>query len=267
MIGRIYEKAFSTYVAELIRLDADVRSGNDPQALHDARVALRRLRSYLRTFRRILDADWAEDLRERLRWLDRRLGQARDLDVIVERLGSAAFAAVPADVRQRARKLRDDGHATVQAALRDRHYGVLLGEAIAAAKAPRLTPAAWEAARKAMPQVLRAAWKRVRKRVRAYDAQPSDASLHAIRIAAKRVRYAAECFEERAGKPAKRLARRSERLQKLLGDYHDAVMVDARLAELGAPLLAHVAGRARPQWRGTWREMAGAYERLIRSAR
>jgi len=72
-------------VERLIKADPFVRLGDDPEAVHSARVATRRLRSDLRTFRPILDAPWSEALRAELRWLGELLGRVRDADVLLAR--------------------------------------------------------------------------------------------------------------------------------------------------------------------------------------
>src|SRR5215211_7876434 len=69
----------------LFRHEAGVRTGEDPEAVHQARVATRRLRSTLRTFSSLLDPDWTDRLRDELKWLADLLGQVRDTDVLLER--------------------------------------------------------------------------------------------------------------------------------------------------------------------------------------
>jgi CHAD domain-containing protein len=271
VIGDLFKTTFGTHVVELIRLDAKVRGGNDPEALHDARVAVRRLRSYLRTFLPILDQVWACTLRERLGWLNERFAAARDLDVLVETLENRVApsppegVALPSGLLARLRAERDERHSSVQAALRDPRYLALLEEIVAAARQPLLNQGAHEPARKGMRKLLAAVWKRARKPVRDYGRLPNDAQLHEIRIKAKHVRYAAECFEPLAGKNAKALARHAERLQTVLGDQHDAVMAAARLREFPeVPSEFHLAPR-RPRWRPIWRKMWTAYQSLGKS--
>ena len=70
----------------MLRHDAGVRLGEDPEAVHQARVATRRLRSDLRTFRSLLDPEWNESLRVELGWLGGELGTVRDLDVLDARV-------------------------------------------------------------------------------------------------------------------------------------------------------------------------------------
>ncbi len=84
----VVRREFATSVVRLLRHDAGVRLGDDPEAVHQARVATRRLRSALRTFRDVLDPDWAGSLRDRLRWLADALGAVRDTEVLRDRIRS-----------------------------------------------------------------------------------------------------------------------------------------------------------------------------------
>ncbi|MGA8534855.1 MAG: CHAD domain-containing protein [Candidatus Tumulicola sp.] len=269
MIGDVFKTAFGTNVVDLIRLDAKVREGDSPEALHDARVAVRRLRSYLRTFLPILDGVWACALRERLRWLNERFAEARDLDVLLEgleRSGTAAGGVASAsELLERVRAERDRRHQSVQAALRDARYLTLLEEIVAAARQPQFVGQAQRPARPGMRRLLSAVWKRARKRVRRYGRRPTDAQLHEIRIKTKHVRYAAECLEPFDGKPVKALVRHAERLQSLLGNQHDAVMAAARLRDFIGSAPWEDRSVPRPRWRPVWRKMRRAYRRLGRS--
>ena len=72
-------------VERMVVNDPRTRLG-DVEALHQMRVATRRLRSDLRTFRPLLDPDWSESLRDELNWLGAVARRVRDLDVLLERL-------------------------------------------------------------------------------------------------------------------------------------------------------------------------------------
>ncbi|MET0920825.1 MAG: CHAD domain-containing protein, partial [Acidimicrobiia bacterium] len=74
--------AVANSVGRLIAHDPGVRLGEDSEAVHQARVATRRLRSDLRTFRSVIDEQWSESLRAELKWLGERLGEVRDADVL-----------------------------------------------------------------------------------------------------------------------------------------------------------------------------------------
>src|SRR4029450_1017703 len=78
--GDAVRRAIALSVIRLIRHDPVVRLDLDPEGVHQARVATRRLRSDLRTFRPLLDEEWSTALRNELRWLARALGDVRDGD-------------------------------------------------------------------------------------------------------------------------------------------------------------------------------------------
>src|SRR4029450_10315343 len=77
------------------RHDAGVRRGEDPEEVHQARVATRRIRSALRSFRDVLEPTWARPLRDRLRSLADDLGAVRDREVQRDRM-RARGAKLPA---------------------------------------------------------------------------------------------------------------------------------------------------------------------------
>ena len=76
----------------LLAHDPGTRRGDDPESLHQLRVAIRRLRAFLRAARPLVDREWAESLREELGWLGGHLGPARDLDVMLDRLRAEVAA-------------------------------------------------------------------------------------------------------------------------------------------------------------------------------
>src|SRR3954470_21462461 len=93
-------------VTRLIRHDPGVRLGDDPEDVHQARVATRRLRSDLRTFRRLLDEEWVGALRDELKWIAAELGAVRDADVLTERLREQAAELPSVDAAGAAALLR-----------------------------------------------------------------------------------------------------------------------------------------------------------------
>src|SRR5436190_23325302 len=95
--GDAVRAAMAAGVARLLRHDPGVRIGDDPEDVHQARVATRRLRSDLRTFSPLLDGEWLEALRDELRWLGAALGAVRDADVLADRLRRQAATLPEAD--------------------------------------------------------------------------------------------------------------------------------------------------------------------------
>ncbi len=85
-ISEVVRAAIAHGYLRLVAHDLGVRLDEDPEDVHQARVATRRLRSDLRTFRAYLPDDWALDIRAELGWLAEALGRARDADVLFERL-------------------------------------------------------------------------------------------------------------------------------------------------------------------------------------
>ena len=90
-------------------------------------MAARRLRSDLRTFRGLLDADWTATLRDELRWLGAELGTVRDTEVLIERL-QGRLETLPAEDRADA--------APLLARLRER-WEACRAELLAALRSPR----------------------------------------------------------------------------------------------------------------------------------
>jgi CHAD domain-containing protein len=74
----------------------------------------------------------------------------------------------------------------------------------------------------------------------ASTAEARDAHLHEVRKSAKRARYAAESAMPVIGRQAKRLAKRMEAVQELLGEHQDSVTSRGVIRELG--VAAHLAG-------------------------
>ncbi len=280
-IGQTIRAALSQSAIQLLRNDAKMRLREDGEAVHQARVAVRRLRSNLRTFLPLLEKPWACDLRERLSWLQDRLSPVRDTDVLTERLADFA-EELPASDAQRARCIVDDlrkrlkrEHEQLREALREQRYRELLEDLVQAAANPRFTGDPEVPAAGIAPTLIQSVYKKVRKAVRAAGLPPSDRELHAIRIKAKHLRYASEAFSESAGKRAKLLAREAQRLQTLLGTEHDSVVMVKRLRETAseteavfaagelAMLFLQEAKSSRAKWRRGWRRIRRAHKRLI----
>jgi CHAD domain-containing protein len=210
--------------------------------VHKMRVAMRRLRSALATYRPVLDREQTDPVRDELRWLAQQLGDARDTEVLrehlLERVADEPAELVMGRVKQavdgRLRTRYRDAHARAVEALDDERYFRLLGTLDRLVAAPPLTGAD-RAAAKVLPGLLRRDWKRLRNRARtALDAEPAerDPALHETRKAAKRVRYAAESAAGTLGGKADKLAKRAKHLQNVLGANQDAAVFRPELRQL-----------------------------------
>jgi CHAD domain-containing protein len=237
LVSDVIRRAFTHSFRRLVAHEADLGRSDDPEAVHRARVATRRLRSDLHTFKPFLDACWADDLRAEVAWLGSELGAVRDVEVQRDRLRSHAGALPPAaadDARRVVRRLDADREAArvdLVAALAGPHYARVRAGVAAATHCPAFSDAAREPAAEALRAVLRRRWKKLDRMVRDLGSEPPDDALHAVRKQAKRCRYAAEACEPVLGRRARRFAKAMARVQRVLGEHHDAVVATAWLEE------------------------------------
>ncbi len=216
------------------------------EAIHQARVALRRMRSAFSLFKPLLaDDDRAASLTDGLRWLAGELGNIRDIDVLIPRLQPAARETVAAirsgnltDLQKllgtsRARLLPIDlaewlamgtwQRAPADPALRDQNIAIFAGDRL----------------------------DRLRKRIRRKGkglASLSDENRHEVRKDAKKLRYAADFLVSLypGRKPRRRLDQlldRIEALQDKLGQLNDIAAAPELLARLGLHLELPVIGK------------------------
>lgn len=259
-------------VLRVLDHDAGVRLGEDPEAVHQARVGTRRLRSDLRTFAGLLDTAWSVPVREELSWLAELLGAVRDADVLLERLDHDIALLDAADVRgagvlvARLGTQRDAARAALVAAMSSERYVALLDQLVAASLDPKVLPDAARPAVEVVPVLVDKPWRALAKAAKRADRDASDDVLHGIRIHAKRARYAADVAALVFGKPASRFADAVAGVQEVLGDHHDACVLrswlreasadlDAAAALAAGQLLAMAAARAddrRTAWPEAW---------------
>ena len=228
------------YVRVFMANDQAVRRGAD-DGVHQMRVAARRLRSALKTFRPLVDPDWAGALREELKWVADSLGGARDAEVLLARLlGDLDRLPPPLIIGPVRAKIEASvggdlatGSATALETLRSDRYVALVDRLVAAAWDPMTTSLADKQTSEVVPPLVSSAWDRLAKgaaRVRRRDASHED--WHRTRIAAKQARYSAESIAPIFGKPARNLARQAEDVQELLGEHQDAVVASDVLYRL-----------------------------------
>ncbi len=262
--------ALARSVIRLIGEDPKIRASSDVDAVHDARVATRRLRSDLKTLEPYLSP--VEGLRTELGWLGGLLGEVRDLDVLIERM-RARIAELPnADHAAAAAilaRLDDDRHrrrGELLDGLGSGRYLALVDELIEASRRPPVADHADDRrARSVLRRVTRKAWRRTARAVDRLGRSSPDAALHEVRKRAKRARYAAELGRDVFGKPAMRLAERLADVQDALGEVQDTVVAEERLRALRLPSgSAFIAGMlvcgeraaradARDRWPRRWK--------------
>jgi CHAD domain-containing protein len=237
-LGDIVRQSLASSISRLDANEPALWCERDPEALHQARVATRRLRSDLGTLHDFVDAQWALHLRAELRWFGAELGAVRDVEVLQARLTLHAALLPDADAdaaRAAIRRLDADATASradLLVALRTPRYAQLHRALHDAVTSPRLTAAADAPAARALPAAVRPTWRRLRRAVNNLGPVPSDAALHDVRIRAKRCRYAAELAARGIGRRARELAAAVARVQDLLGEHQDSVVADTWLAKI-----------------------------------
>lgn len=250
--GELLTAYVTDKVAVLVRQDELLRSG-DQEGVHQLRVGARRLRSALTTYAPILEPGAVDEVRAELRWFGGVLGEARDAQVLRQRLTRLVEEQPAGLVPVEAVAWITDALQEQDRAGRSRAAEVLDGERYLRlhrlletfVETPPFIDAAGRDAREIVPELVQAELDRLRKRDRAHDRASSrgdrDLALHQVRKSAKRLRYAAESAQPVFGRRATTLAARAEALQELLGDHQDSVVSRATLREMAAR--AHEAGQ------------------------
>ena len=225
---------------ELFRYhEPGTRLGEDPEELHDMRVASRRIRSALRLFEGVLP-EAAVGLREELRWVASALGEVRDLDV---QLGSLARWRAGLDGDGDPEALDDLENTLLERRAKSREkmlrllnsgrYGELLeGFGVMLESGPPDRPEAGRPVREVAPGVVRGAYRRMRKLGDHLTDESLPEEYHEVRKRARRLRYAVEFLRGVYGKPAEAWIQDLKALQDVLGDHQDAVVARENLREL-----------------------------------
>jgi CHAD domain-containing protein len=239
--AELIQAALVGSAASLVDHLAAVVLDEDVEGVHQARVAIRRLRSDLRTARALLDHGLVRALRRELDWLMGQLGEVRDLDVLLARLRSDVCSLDRADrvgaqaVLAQAEQDRRDAYHRLRAALRTPRCAALLEHMTGLVAAPPFRSGdARRPAEEILPGLVRRPLRELRREVRRQGPTPDDPGLHQVRIAVKRARYAAELAAPAVGRKARRAARRLARVQNVLGEHNDACVEGLRLRDLGA---------------------------------
>lgn len=206
-----------------------VRSGTDPDGLHDFRVASRRSRVVLARAKEVLADPGFSRCREDLRWLTETTNRSRDLDVGLMSL-AAYRSTLPAgdadalllferDLGEHRRRAHDEVRHAIDGSRYARfttQYGTLLTRPTPEQKGPGTiidSASAW----------IWEAYRRVLRRGRGCGPAPSVKELHKLRLACKRLRYLIEVYESLyEGEKVAEVIDTLQGFQTLLGDLHDA---------------------------------------------
>ncbi len=231
-LAELLRSVVERQAAALRKHEPAARDGSEDEAVHDMRVASRRLRTALRVFRDALPARrWAK-VRRGLRRLGRSLGPVRDLEVQRASLAAllaeadesqdraaleAVTAAFNADLARLRRRLRRrlnrvdvDRLARAASALARRVRGTVVA---------KITPF----------EMLKPLAARAFAGLDELRVQEQPNALHGMRVRVKRLRYAIELFQSVLGRRAADVLRQLRALQEALGRHHDMLVLEERL--------------------------------------
>ncbi len=207
-----------------------------PDAVHQARIAIRRLRSALTVFKPVLKDDLYPNVRADLKWAVGEFNLSRDLDVFIDRLGKRSPSEPLDNLLSRLRKVRDEAFDAALASLDSpRFAALLLDTALWVETGPWATNDEPEqAACRDEPighfaaRVLEDRRDKVRKAGKALARMQPEARHH-LRIDAKKLRYSAEFFEHafpKSGRRRRRFIDALKGLQNQLGALNDIAVAE-----------------------------------------
>jgi triphosphatase len=238
-LGELAFRVLRKDAAAMLAQEAGTRLGEDIEALHQMRVATRRMRAGLDMFADVLPVR-AGRLRAELGWLAGVLGEVRDLDIQLGRFDDWT-EEMPGDHREALDELadlltghREEARRVQLEALDSRRYERLVSGLVAMLEQgpSRRSSACRAPAVVAMPELIlerhRAAGKAARRAKR--TGVPSD--YHRLRIRCKRLRYSLEFASGLYDGELKGFVRHMTQLQDVLGSMQDAEVASGRLQAL-----------------------------------
>jgi inorganic triphosphatase YgiF len=245
------EEAFVAIVnncLEQLRANEEaVLSTEDDEAIHQFRVALRRLRAIVSAYRDLVDDDVQAMISIDLRWMQRQFGPARDLDVLIAETLQPIhnrLRAQPAfdQLLETAETARAEARRAAHLAIENPRYVSMLiqlyrqlhsGDWRRASARARLGAPVGDFAR----PLLQLRHKRLMKLGARYEMLP-EPELHRLRILAKKMRYAAEAFHSLfKAKSTKKYLASLTAIQDSLGSLNDAFVSRQLLSTLAQRLM------------------------------
>jgi CHAD domain-containing protein len=226
-------------LSQIIANEAVLRKTADPEAVHQMRVGLRRLRAAISLFKPMLADRETETVKRGLRWIGRKLGPARDLDVLLGNLREMTGSSLAEDALQDAERRRQKAYEILRKALDSPRYMSAILETAAWIEAGKWLAAGDLPSRSARKHAARELSRRHRKILRdaRHMEELEDDERHELRIRIKKMRYGAEFFAslfdgKKSKKRRKAMLPELERLQDLLGEMNDIAVGGAMIPSL-----------------------------------
>ncbi|HTH16720.1 MAG TPA: CHAD domain-containing protein, partial [Magnetospirillum sp.] len=250
-LGEGFQTIARNCLHHLLANEGSLLTHGDAEAVHQMRVALRRLRSALKVFRPLVDSPELAGIKAEIRWLLGRLGPARDAEVFVAEILDPVVEAHPGvdglvALRDHFIAERDRDLAAARQGVAERRFTIMLLDLGAWVEAGTWT--SHPMAREPIAPFARHVLKRLARKLRKAGGKslhrlaPPD--LHEVRIRGKQLRYAGEFFAPLwAKQKSKEYLAALSTLQDLLGEMNDIAVAGPRLAACHhLPGLAWAAG-------------------------
>src|ERR671917_52682 len=275
---RILREQFGVFLAH----EPGTRIGEDPEELHDMRVAARRMRAAMKIFEEPLPVR-TKRFRNEFKWIAGALGEVRDLDVQLERLDGWISSASSGDrepleaLRAVFHERRKKARRSMLRRLNSRRYARLVESfgAFLERGPSRRAHASRQPILASAPDLVRKPYRKVRKLGDPLGEASSAEEYHELRKKGKRLRYALEFLSDIYGDPTKDLIKALKELQDVLGDHQDAEVAVAHLRELAVSkgrspklspetifVMGGIAHRYKVQARELRSEFPGAYSKV-----
>lgn len=220
-------------LSQIVRNEALFRAGRDEEVLHQMRVGFRRLSAAISLFNPMLSDKESDAVRDELRWASKKLGKARDLDVLIGRLRKSGNGKAGKPGLKKVERHRAEAYdALLETLTKPRFMRAILDAAIwvedgrwlarrrPTQQAARQLPAETQAVRE-----LSRRWERICKKASRMSDLDEEAR-HKLRLRIKKLRYGVEFFASLFPGVSARERRRTissalERLQDQLGELND----------------------------------------------
>jgi inorganic triphosphatase YgiF len=218
-VGQVFAQIFNSCIRQFRLNELHIVEQSDAEALHQARIAMRRLRGALTLFRPAIRRSTIKPWRDELRWLTRSLANARDIDVFIQGHHHSGRGD-----RRKLNSARRAAYREASAAIdSDRLRGLLLDLVEWMSIGDWRKSEAKRPIEKFAASRLDALWKDV-KHDAANIPGHDDEQLHRLRIGIKKLRYAVEFLDSLYGRKAKKFSAGLAEIQDCLGEMRDAAV-------------------------------------------
>ena len=237
---RLVDRAYAVLrrrFGEFLTYEGGTALGEDPESLHQMRVATRRLRAALRVFEGVLPPSLFAT-REEIRWFGQALGAVRDLDVQIENLEALQQASAWDDanalapLRTQFKRQHDEARSALLESLSSERYASLV-ETMRQGLITGPTPdAPDDLSRATGRRVIGQRYRRFQRDAQRLRKNSPRTEYHLLRIRGKRLRYSLELFLDLYGREGAQALASLRALQDLLGELQDLATTDERLLDL-----------------------------------